>query len=371
MKESLLNILPLTDGFHYYVTYKAGNYVVQVAKYSNLDFGKVEMVSFGENPKSDVVSYEIGFRKLEEHIKETGFDLNNTDIISFVRDLARKAIGKEMHKRLLDRGVDVSIGDDVLYILPEIYAPKAVCYGRVVEIYPEYIEHDSSIHYIIKCEDIDSPIGYLGERILSDWDFKNGIVWKTFEEYKNGKVARWPIKAMEIAEVDEWLDNWEKKHLSVIEKVELETPFWVGDTVYSVIATENDSGDGSTKYSVRCGIVVGITYSTINQGITVYNVKDRENQMCHIATSNEFTKNARFAESIKNKLVKIAKAWDTECKEADMGNEYSMGCDKEYGIFKVCIDNKTDINKWHTVIKHRDNPTIHIGINQYGTAVVR
>ena len=71
MKDSLLNILPLTDGFHYYVTYKAGNYVVQVAKYSNLDFGKVEMVSFGENPKSDVVSYEIGFRKLEEHIKES------------------------------------------------------------------------------------------------------------------------------------------------------------------------------------------------------------------------------------------------------------------------------------------------------------
>lgn len=66
MKESLLNILPLTDGFHYYVTYKAGNYVVQVAKYSNLDFGKVEMVSFGDNPKSDIVSYEIGFRKLEE-----------------------------------------------------------------------------------------------------------------------------------------------------------------------------------------------------------------------------------------------------------------------------------------------------------------
>ena len=48
MKESLLNILPLTDGFHYYVTYNAGNYVVRVAKYSNLDFGKVEMVSFGD-----------------------------------------------------------------------------------------------------------------------------------------------------------------------------------------------------------------------------------------------------------------------------------------------------------------------------------
>lgn len=213
MKESLLNILPLTDGFHYYVTYKAGNYVVQVAKYSNLDFGKVEMVSFGDDPKSDVISYEIGFRKLEEHIKETGFGLNNTDVVSFVRDLARKAIGKEMHKQLLDRGVDVSIGDDVLYILPGIYAPKAVCRGRVVEIYPEYIEYDSSIHYTIKCEDIDSPIGYLGERILSDRDFKNGTVWKTFEEYKNRKVARWLIKAMEIAEIDEWLDNWEKEHL--------------------------------------------------------------------------------------------------------------------------------------------------------------
>lgn len=213
MKDSLLNILPLTDGIHYFVTYKAGNYVVRVAKYSNLDFGNIEMVSFGANPKSDIVSYEIGFRKLEEHIKETGFDLNNADIIGFVRDLARKAIGKEMHKQLLDRGVDVSIGDDVLYILPGIYAPKAVCRGRVVEIYPEYIEYDSSIHYNIKCEDIDSPIGYLGETTLSDWDFKNGAVWKTFEEYKNRKVARWPIKAMEIAEVDEWLDNWEKEHL--------------------------------------------------------------------------------------------------------------------------------------------------------------
>lgn len=213
MKESLLNILPLTDGFHYYVTYKAGNYVARVAKYSNLDFGEVETVSFGENPKSDVVSYEIGFRKLEEYIKETGFDLNNTDVVSFVRDLARKAIGKEMHKRLLDRGVDISVGDDILYILPQFYAPEVVCRGRVVEIYPEYIEYDSSIHYNIKCEDIDSPIGYLGETTLSDWDFKNGAVWKTFEEYKNRKVARWPIKAMEIAEVDEWIDNWEKEHL--------------------------------------------------------------------------------------------------------------------------------------------------------------
>ena len=213
MKYSLLNILPLTDGFHYYITYKAGNYVVQVAKYSNLDFGKVEMVSFGENPKSDVVSYEIGFRKLEEHIKETGFDLNNTDIISFVRDLARKAVGKEMHKRLLDRGIDISIGDDVLYILPGFYAPKAVCRGRVVEIYPEYIEYDSSIHYTIKCEDIDSPIGYLGERTLSDWDFKSGTAWKTFEDYKNKKVERWPIKEMRLEEVDKWLDNWEKEHL--------------------------------------------------------------------------------------------------------------------------------------------------------------
>ena len=76
-----------------------------------------------------------------------------------------------------------------------------------------YIEYDSSIHYNIKCEDIDSPIGYLGERTLSDWDFKSGIVWKTFEDYKNKKVERWPIKEMRLEEVDKWLDNWEKEHL--------------------------------------------------------------------------------------------------------------------------------------------------------------
>lgn len=213
MKNSLLNILPMTDGFYYYVTYKAGNYVVRVAKYSNLDFGKVEMVSFGDNPKSEIASYQIGFRKLEEYIKETGSDLNNTDIVDFVRNLARKAIGKEMHKRLLDRGVDISVGDDVLYVFSGIYAPKTICRGRVTEIYPEYVEYDSSIHYTVKCEDVDSPIGYLGEITLSDWDFKNGTAWKTFKEYKNEKVARWPIEAMRIAEVDEWLDNWEKKHL--------------------------------------------------------------------------------------------------------------------------------------------------------------
>ena len=46
---------------------------------------------------------------------------------------------------------------------------------------------------------------------------------------------------------------------------------------------------------------------------------------------------------------------------------YKSKIDKD----KDGIDDKTDISKRHTVIKHRENPTIHIGINQYGTAVVR
>lgn len=107
MKDSLLNILPLTDGFHYYVTYKDGDYIVQIAKYSNLDFGKAEIV------------------------------------------------------------------------------------------------YDSSMHYTIECEDIDSPIGYLQERTLSDWDFKNGNAWRTFDDYKSAKIERWLIKEMQNKEVDE------------------------------------------------------------------------------------------------------------------------------------------------------------------------
>lgn len=218
MKDSLLNILPLTDGFHYYVTYKDGDYIVQIAKYSNLDFGKVEMVSFDEDSKSGVISYEIGFRKLEEYIKKAGYNLNDIEIIDFVRNLAKKAINKEIHNRLLNRGVDVSVGDDVLYVFPGIPIPRVICRGRVTKIYPEYIEYDSSMHYTIECEDIDSPIGYLGERTLSDWDFKNGNAWRTFDDCKNAKVNRWMIETMRIAEVDEWLDNWEEEHLSIIEK---------------------------------------------------------------------------------------------------------------------------------------------------------
>jgi len=64
-----------------------------------------------------------------------------------------------------------------------------------------------------KCEDIDSPIGYLEERTLSDWDFKNGNAWRAFDDYKSAKIERWLIKEMQNKEVDEWLDNWEKVHL--------------------------------------------------------------------------------------------------------------------------------------------------------------
>ena len=38
-------------------------------------------------------------------------------------------------------------------------------------------------------------------------------MWKTFKDYKNEKVERWPIKEMRLEEVDEWLDNWEKERL--------------------------------------------------------------------------------------------------------------------------------------------------------------